>query len=87
MDKIQEILTSKGFYRIYDLQCKRYMATGYNSNSIEDLINCYIDYKSSEWEDETENYYNNLPLYNKISLILSDEFDIQISNLEFEEIY
>lgn len=74
------------FYRLYDRQCQRYMATGYNAKSEADLVEAYWSYKSCDWEDdETENYYRGLSINEAINFIKDDEFEIEISNNKFED--
>jgi len=42
------------YYRLYDTQCQRYMATAYNTESKEELFDHYASYKSCYWEEEME---------------------------------
>ena len=70
------------FNRLFDIQCGRYMATGYNSDSLHELIDAYIEYKSVDNDDED---YSKLSTKEMIDIIQTDEFEIESSEAMFEE--
>ena len=71
------------YYRLFDKQCGRYMATGYNSGSLSELIEEYIYYMSSDIDDLRD--YSKLSTQEMFELIQSDEFEIDSSENMFEE--
>lgn len=74
------------YYRVKCLQNGNYMGWGYNSKTLQQLCSEYLDYKSIDWdEEETENYYRNLPIWQVVSLIEEDEFKIEESKTKFNE--
>jgi len=74
------------FYRLFDKQTGRYMATGYNSTSLNELIESYSDYfGESDWDDEDLEIFNNLSKSDKLKQIESNEFVIEKSKRKFEE--
>lgn len=70
-------------YRLWDRQCGRYMATGYNASSLKELTEGYADYKSNDWDnhdDEEESMFdiwNRMSMKDKLNFIRDDEFDIE----------
>lgn len=73
------------YYRLYDKQTGRYMATGYNAKSKTELINDYISYKSEGMEDEDIEELKNDTVDDVISFIEADEFTIEESEEKFDE--
>lgn len=78
------------YYRLYDTQTGRYMATGYNTTSPAELCDHYQSYKSNDWdnndeEDNMHKIWEALSEKEKFSFIRQDEFDIEESDKPFEE--
>ena len=48
------------YYRLYDKQTGGYLATGYNSTSLDELIEDYFEYKSNDLEYEDIEKINNM---------------------------
>ena len=81
-------------YRLWDKQCGRYMATGYNASSKKELADDYASYKSNDWDDYEEEEDNMHAIWDKMSIkdkmdfIRDDEFEIERSFLfKFKEEY
>lgn len=72
------------YYRLFDRQCDRYMATGYNAKSRKELADDYVNYKSVDWENDMIDIFDNMSLKSKLQIILDDEFDIEKSKTKFE---
>lgn len=72
-------------YRLWDNQCSRYMATGYNASSRKQLAEEYASYKSNDWdngdyEDGEETMFDlwdKMSLKDKMVYIQEDEFTIE----------
>lgn len=77
----------KKYYALFDVQTGRYLATGLNSTSLNELFKDYSDYKSVDYDDEEEfrTYFNSMPFEDKINFICSDNFYIEEQDEEFEE--
>lgn len=79
------------YYKLYDTQTQRDMATGYNTTSFKELCDEYISYKSIDFEEEeTEKHFNTLLESDKgikeiITYIRDDEFLIESSLTPFKE--
>ena len=80
------------YYRLYDNQVGRYMATGYNTKSLQELAEEYAEYKSNDWDgdydegEETQTQvWSRMTLENKIDFIKDDEFEIEESITPFDE--
>lgn len=74
------------YYRLYDSQCDRYMATGYNAHGLEDLCEQYASYKSSDWDENDQlEAWDRMSEKNKYDWIKDDEFEIETSYVPFEE--
>lgn len=82
-------------YRLWDQQCGRYMATGYNASSKKQLAEEYASYKSNDWDngDEEEGeetmkeIWDKMSIKDKMDFIRDDEFDIERSFLfKFKEL-
>lgn len=87
---LEEIKKSKRnifetYYRLYDTQTGRYMATGYNATSEEDLINQFKSYASADSEPEDEEYFEKATTKQMLSVIKSYGFDIEKSETPFSE--
>lgn len=70
------------YYRLWDNQCGRYMATGYNASSKKELAEEYADYKSNDWDnnDEEDNMFTiweKMSMADKMNFIEEDEFTIE----------
>ena len=85
---------TKTYYRLLCLQGTGYMATGYNTNTYEELAEAYGSYKSNDWDyDDKDNedeegmmtIWNKMTLKEKIDFIRNDEFEIEQSTLPFNE--
>lgn len=79
--------TKKQYYALFDNQTGRYLATGMNSTSLNELFKDYSNYKSIDYDDEKDfrTYFNSLSLEDKISFVYSDDFSIEKQDEEFEE--
>ena len=73
------------YYRLFDIQCQRVMATGHNSTTLKELIKNWLEYKSNDWDEETEKNYRNLNQKEIVELIVEDDFEIEKSKIPFEE--
>jgi len=77
------------YYRLYDNQCSRYMASGYNAESKKELFEDYADYKGNDWDNDDEDnmraYWDSLSDEQKMNFIRDDEFDIEESQTKFED--
>ena len=76
---------SETYYRLYDTQTGRYMATGYNATSEEDLIDQFKSYASVDFEPEDEEYFEKATTNEILSAIESYGFDIEKSETPFSE--
>ena len=72
----------KKYYRLWDTQCGRYMASGYNARGKEALCEEYASYKSDDWNNEA---WEAMSLDEKMNFIEDDEFNIESSFIKFEE--
>lgn len=72
----------KKFYRVYDFQCGRYFATGYNAQSIEQLISEFKEYINNAGECEDINHFEN---WGDIEEYLQDVV-LEESDFQFDEI-
>lgn len=79
--------TKKQYYALFDNQTCRYLATGMNSTSLNELLEDYSNYKSIDYDDEEDfrTYFNSMSLEDKISFVYSDDFSIEKQDEEFEE--
>lgn len=79
--------TKKQYYALFDNQTGRYLATGMNSTSLNELFEDYSYYKSIDYDDEEDfrTYFNSLSLIDKINFVYSDDFSIEKQDEEFEE--
>ena len=77
----------KKYYRLWDTQCGRYMATGYNARGKEALCEEYASYKSNDWDDSDGMWeaWEAMTIDEKMNFIEDDEFNIESSYLKFEE--
>jgi len=73
------------YYRLYDKQCKRYMATGYNAKSKQELVDDYKDYINMDIDENEEVEIANLSLKDSISMIIGNDFFIDKSKTKFDE--
>ena len=70
-------------YRLWDNQCSRYMATGYNATSKKKLAEEYAGYKSNDWDNNDDDDDNMFTIWDKMSIkdkmdfIRDDEFVIE----------
>lgn len=72
-------------YRLYDNQCGRYMATGYNTTSKKQLADHYASYKSNDWdngdieegEETMWEIWDRMSINDKIDFIRNDDFTIE----------
>lgn len=60
----------------YDVQTKRIMASGRNSDTINKAVNGMIDYLSIDFTEEELNKIADYPLKEKADLIMTFEFDL-----------
>jgi hypothetical protein len=74
------------YYRLYDKQTGGYLSTGYNSTSLNELIEDYLEYISNGLEDEDIDKINNMRKKDKLSFIESNDFIIEKNNIKFNEI-
>jgi hypothetical protein len=78
----------KKYYRLWDTQCGRYMASGYNAKGKEELCEDYASYKSNDWDnDEGEMWgaWKTMSLDEKMNFIEDDEFNIESGYFKFKE--
>lgn len=83
----------KKYYRLWDTQCDRYMASGYNARGKKALCEEYESYKSNDWdnddgEEESDTMWGawkTMTIDEKMDFIRDDEFDIESSFTRFEE--
>lgn len=80
------------YYRLWDKQCGRFMATGYNASTKQELFDDYQSYKSNDWDEtETESdkgmhdLWKTMTDEQKMDEIRADEFDIEKSEGKFDE--
>jgi len=73
------------YYKLYDKQTGRDMATGFNATSKKQLSQEYADYKSIDEEDEDKNFFDSASTEQILDRIRRDEFDIETSNRKFKE--
>jgi len=74
------------YYRLYDKQTGGYLATGYNSTSLNELIEDYLEYISNGLEDEDIDKINNMRKKDKLSFIESNNFIIEKNNIKFNKL-
>lgn len=71
------------YYRLYDLTCGRYMATGYNAYGKEELLHEIIEYMNNDVDCEDDiNILENSSVEELCAII---ELDIEESEIPFEE--
>ncbi len=79
----------KKYYRLWDTQCGRYMASGYNARGKEALCEEYASYKSNDWDNDDEGEmweaWEAMSLEEKMIFIEDDEFNIESSFIKFED--
>lgn len=75
------------YYRLYDRQCGRHMATGYNAKSQKKLISAFCDYQamSWEWSEEEIKSLQSLPKKQALAQIESFEFTVEKQETPFED--
>lgn len=71
------------FYRVYDFQCGRYFATGYNAQSMEQLINEFKEYINNAGECEDINHFKN---WGDIEEYL-EGVELEESETQFDELH
>lgn len=72
-------------YRLWDQQCGRYMAIGYNASSKKQLAEEYASYKSNDWdngdeeegEETMQKVWDKMSIKDKMDFIRDDEFYIE----------
>ena len=74
------------YFRLNDQQTGRYMATGYNSTSREQLAKQYREYVSIDDDEEDEAMYASITTDGILDICRSNGFDIEASDVPFEEI-
>jgi hypothetical protein len=80
--------TEKTYYRVFDTQIGDYFATGYNAESMKDLILDFQSYilMTNEVEDSEENLNGFLSTWKGIEEYLQGA-ELEQSNTPFEEIH
>ena len=73
----------KKYYRLWDTQCGRYMASGYNARGKEALCEEYASYKSNDWDNDED--WKTMSLDEKMIFIEDDEFNIESGYFKFKE--
>jgi hypothetical protein len=73
------------YFRLYDNQTGRYMSTGYNATSEEDLADQYKEYVRGDADPEDEKYFRKASTKQILDLIKANEFDIEESPTPFPE--
>ena len=68
------------FYRVYDLQRGVHFATGYNSTSEKELLECFESYVNMSGDGENVTFYHIGEMHDHLQGI-----DIEESNTPFEE--
>lgn len=82
------------YYRLRCLQNGNYMGTGYNTESVAELCEDYASYKSNDWdegdivegEETMEEVWAKMSDEEKLNFIRDDEFEIEESEVPFEEL-
>ena len=72
------------YYRLYDTQTGRYMATGYNCD-LSGLIDQYKSYISIDWDEEDEEFFATANNEQILSAMRINGFDIEESEIPFSE--
>lgn len=72
------------YYRVFDYQRGIYFAVGYNTTSMEDLIEHFQDYISNA--NEVEDVKQFLPTWDAIAEHLQ-EVELETSTTKFDEIW
>jgi len=77
----------KKFYRVFDTQTGCYFATGYNAESMQELVTDFQSYilMANEVEDNEENINGFLSNWEDIAEHLQGA-ELEVSNTPFEEI-
>jgi hypothetical protein len=74
------------YYKLFDKQTQSDLHSGYNSESLEELVDAYLSYKANDWDYElTEIHYRGLPNDIILRMIVEDDFCIVSSETKFEE--
>jgi hypothetical protein len=79
------------YYRLWDLQCTRYLSTGYNAYGIEDLREQFLSYISVDYDSSDPDDVHDFEVWRTcepdalISRIQLKEFVVETSNVMFEE--
>lgn len=80
--------SNKKYYRVFDLQCGRYMASGYNATSLEQLRDDFISYFSNDHSKETIQAWKKLKTKQEIETWLgNEELELEESDEQFDEDY
>jgi len=91
LDEIADILLdklgikTKKYFRLFDFQTGRYMATGYNATSEVELIAAYISYISIDTDESELNAWKALTVESALSAIRWNEIDIESSDTPFQD--
>lgn len=74
------------FYRLYDKQTGRYLNTGYNSTSLNEIIQNYFEWYGVDWDKKDRELFKNKTKTDKLDFIQSTGFIIEKStNCKFKE--
>lgn len=73
------------YYRLYDKQTGAYLATGYNSESLENLENDYISYKEID-DSEEDPIKEIIKKHGIVEVLKMDDFIVESSEIKFDEI-
>ena len=77
-------LLRRTYYRLYDRQTGRYMSTGYNAESMQDLREQYISYISIDTEDKYLTLLGECTDQEFAKHVNANEFTIERSNTPFD---
>jgi len=77
---------SRIYYRLFDAQVGRFMATGYNATSKAQLAEEYKDYVLAEGDDADAQMFEGLSVEAIIHLIQENEFLIEKNHKKFKDL-
>ena len=74
------------YYRIFDEQTNRYLATGYNE-SLVDMLDSYCSYvyNDGSTEEDWKRHWNNMSTQQQLDYIQTNDFVVEMSEIPFED--
>lgn len=83
----KSFLKKETYFALYDTQTGRYMASGYNSRTLEDLIEAYKDYVSIDSDDDERQFFKIATTEQMQWAIQENDFSILCQTAPFDKNY